>query len=187
MKRLFPSLPEAPHLSDVFRTFPKGLRPLLELHDALLREESEFTVAERELIAAYVSGLNRCKFCFGAHKLVAQAFGVAPELMDALITDFPNAPVDPRMRPVLAYARILTEAAYRLTEADARAVYDAGWSEAALYDAVAICALFNYMNRIVDGAGVMPAPEQADPTEADLKRRREGTYLGWGRQTDLIE
>lgn len=187
MKNLFPSLPETPHLADVFRAFPKGLRPLLELHDALLREDSEFSVAERELIAAYVSGLNQCKFCYASHKLAARAFGVDPALVEALVHDPHSAEVDGKMRPVLAYVKILTETPYRLTEADAKAVYDAGWSEEALYDAVAICALYNYMNRIVDGTGVLPGAEYEIPSEEDLRRRRASTYMDWARGAGLLD
>ncbi len=63
---LFPSLPDNPHLADVYRTFPSQLKPLLDYHDALLRGDSPLSVAQRELIAAFVSGLNACNFCFGA-------------------------------------------------------------------------------------------------------------------------
>jgi AhpD family alkylhydroperoxidase len=34
-------------------------------------------VAERELIAAYVAGLNACGYCHGIHIAVAEAFGIA--------------------------------------------------------------------------------------------------------------
>jgi AhpD family alkylhydroperoxidase len=44
-----------------------------------LRGPSPFTVAERELIAAYVSGLNACGYCHGIHRVTADAFGVAGE------------------------------------------------------------------------------------------------------------
>lgn len=40
-----------------------------------------------------------------------------------------------------------------MVEADAAAVYDAGWDEQALFDAVSVCALFKLMNRIVEGSG----------------------------------
>jgi AhpD family alkylhydroperoxidase len=35
---------------------------------------------QRELIAAYVSGLNACTYCRGTHLAVAAACGVAPEV-----------------------------------------------------------------------------------------------------------
>jgi alkylhydroperoxidase family enzyme len=61
------SLPERAVLRDVFAAFPVTSRPLLEYHQALLRGPSPFSVAERELIAAYVSGLNACGYCHGVH------------------------------------------------------------------------------------------------------------------------
>jgi AhpD family alkylhydroperoxidase len=40
---------------------------------------------QRELIAAYVSGLNACTYCRGTHLAVAAACGVAPEVIKALL------------------------------------------------------------------------------------------------------
>ena len=40
---------------------------------------------QRELIAAYVSGLNACTYCHGTHLAVAAACGVAPEVIKALL------------------------------------------------------------------------------------------------------
>jgi AhpD family alkylhydroperoxidase len=70
-----PSLPPDAVLLDVFRAYPQTARPLLDYHQALLRGPSPLTEAERELIAAYVSGLNACRYCHGAHQATAQAFG----------------------------------------------------------------------------------------------------------------
>jgi hypothetical protein len=33
-------------------------------------------------------------------------------------------------------------------------VFAAGWDERALHDAVSVCALFNFMNRLVEGLGI---------------------------------
>ncbi|HAQ34138.1 MAG TPA: peroxidase, partial [Alphaproteobacteria bacterium] len=74
----YPSLETGDHLEALLRRFPRGVKPLLELHDAIMREASDLDVATRELIAAYVSGLNACAFCYGAHKTMAHAFGVDP-------------------------------------------------------------------------------------------------------------
>jgi hypothetical protein len=45
-----------------------------------------------------------------------------------------------------------------MTAADAAAVYAAGWDERALFDGISVCALFNFMNRLVDGTGLQPNP-----------------------------
>src|SRR5439155_8589721 len=57
------SLPPEAGLLQVFQAVPEAARPLLEYHEVLLRGESPFSAAERELIAAYVSGLNSCNYC----------------------------------------------------------------------------------------------------------------------------
>ena len=44
-------------------------------------------------------------------------------------------------------------------------------SEQALYDAIAVCALFNFMNRIVEGCGVMTS----DANLATSRTRHEAT------------
>jgi len=55
------SLPVVVVLLDVFRAYPETARPLLDYHQALMRGPSPLSVADRELIAAYVSGLNACQ------------------------------------------------------------------------------------------------------------------------------
>jgi hypothetical protein len=46
-------------------------------------------------------------------------------------------------------ARRVTEAAYRVTDADFEACRAAGWDDNAIHDAVVIVCLFNFMNRLV--------------------------------------
>jgi uncharacterized peroxidase-related enzyme len=184
----YPSLKDGDYLEALFKRFPRGVKPLLELHDALMREPSELDVATRELIAAYVSGLNACRFCFGAHKAMAQAFGVDSQLIEQLIVSGPRySDIDPKLVPLLDHVRRITKDPGDITDASAQAVYDAGWSEDALYDAVAVAALYAYMNRVLDGAGIEPKPMFDAPSEDELKARREGDYTGWGRKAGLID
>jgi uncharacterized peroxidase-related enzyme len=148
------SLPEGAVLRDVFAAYPLTSRPLLDYHQALLRGPSPFSAAERELIAAYVSGLNACGYCHGVDSATARAFGLDEGLVTALLDNVDTAPVDARMKPVLRYVGKLTLTPSRMIPGDAEAVFQAGWDERALHDAVSVCALFNLMNRLVDGLGI---------------------------------
>lgn len=148
------SLPDDSRLLQVFQAYPETSRPLVDYHELVMRGPSPFTVAERELIAAYVSGRNDCGYCHGVHTATAEAFGVPAGLLSALLTDLDSAPVDDGMRVVLAYVGKLTTTPSRVTAADADAVFAAGWDERALHDAVIVCALFNFMNRMVNGLGI---------------------------------
>ncbi|MGP6089893.1 carboxymuconolactone decarboxylase family protein [Antarctobacter jejuensis] len=184
MKQLFPSLPTEPKLADVFQRFPAAVRPLLELNEAVMRGESDLTVAERELIAAYVSSLNACQFCLDAHAVFARAHGIAPDLIAALLEDLEGAAIDDRLRPILRYVRKLTLSPAQMIEADARAVYEAGWREEALFDVVQVCAVFSLMNRIVEGAGVLPLADSGGDDPSDLPRM--DSYIDFGRRIGVI-
>lgn len=132
MDRIFPSLPADLQLLDVFRRFPHAVRPLLEYHDRILRDESPLTVGERELIAAYVSALNACNFCHGAHAIAANVHGVPEDLIQKLVNDPDEAAVEPKLKPLLAYVAKLTRTPSAMAPSDAHAVYEAGWDERAL-------------------------------------------------------
>ena len=64
--------------------------------------------------------------------------------------DIDGAPIAEKLKPLLHYVEKLNRLPSRLTQADADRVFAAGWDEQALHDAVSVCALFNFMNRLVD-------------------------------------
>ena len=152
---LLRSLPENATLADLRRTYFDLLEKLPPYGHRLMRGPSPLTPGERELIAAFVSGVNSCRYCHGAHSLVARAFGVDEAVLAASLDNTDVAPVDARLKPILRYVRKLTETPSRMTAADAAAVYDAGWNDEALLHAIAVCAYFNNMNRLVEGAGIV--------------------------------
>ena len=133
---------------------PAAGRALVEFHCAALRNASALRPADKELIAAYVSGLNACQYCFGVHAETAKAFGIDAGLVEQLLADLDTAPVDEKLRPLLQYARKLTLEPARMTQRDADAVFAAGWGEAELHEAVLTICLFNFMNRLLEGHGV---------------------------------
>ncbi len=148
------SLPEDAVLLNVFRANQDTARPLISFHELVMRGPSPLSDGQRELIAAYVSGVNSCGYCHGIHTKTAEAFGIAPGLLEAALADLDTAPVDDKMRPLLRYVGKLTSTPSRMVPADAEAVFAAGWDDQALYDAILVCALFNFMNRVVDGIGI---------------------------------
>ena len=127
---------------------------LLKLHNAVLRQDSELTVHERESIAAYVSGLNDCDYCHGVHTETAKAFGVSQSLLTALVQDVDTAPIEDRLKSLFVYARQLTLEPSKATQAQVDAILQAGWSEQAVHDLIQVVALFNLMNRLVEGHGI---------------------------------
>jgi uncharacterized peroxidase-related enzyme len=157
----FSSLAEEDKVPHAFAKFNTGIeRPLIELHQNLMRNtDSPFTEAQRELLAAFVSGTNACKYCTGAHTATAIEFGVDEELITGLLNDIDTSDADDNLKPVFKYIRKLTLEPTKMIQADADAVFNAGWSERALYDAIVICCTWNFMNRFVEGLGLSVIPE----------------------------
>jgi uncharacterized peroxidase-related enzyme len=150
----FLSLPADAGVRHILQIHPAAGRALIEFHEAVLRSDSQLTSKDKELIAAYVSGLNDCTYCYGVHAETAAAFGVDADIFKELLSDVDTARVDSRLKPILKYARQLTLEPSKSTQAQADAVFAAGWTERDLHDAVLTVGLFNLMNRLLEGHGV---------------------------------
>ncbi len=68
----------------------------------------------------------------------------------------------------------LNAAPATVAAADIAALHAVGWNDEAIHDAVSVCALFNFYNRWVDGAGIHHTPPEV--YEASGKRMAAGGY-----------
>ncbi|RLA04340.1 MAG: peroxidase [Gammaproteobacteria bacterium] len=153
------TLSEDATLIDLLQTYPNGAKIVGVAVQEALRGESPLSVQQRELLATYVSGLNQCHYCHGAHHHIAEAVGVDGELLDAVLADPETAPVEATMKPILHYVKKLTLTPSQLTDADADAIRAAGWDDDALHSINLVVAAFSFMNRYVEGAGLNIPPE----------------------------
>ncbi len=174
------SMPNA-SLIEVFLRYPELARPLHEFAQRLLRGPSPFSEGERELLAAYVSRLNRCAFCEASHTAVATLYGHDGTLIEQLAADPERAAVPERFKPVLRYVRTLTLAPAQVDRADVEALYEAGWDETALNHAALVCAYFSFMNRWVDGLGIEASPTMVK-TAAEMLHKH-----GYGAVIELLD
>ena len=158
----FKTLGDEDKVPHALANFNTGIeRPLIEMHQILMRsDDSPFTIAQRELLAAFVSGTNACKYCVGAHTATAMEFGVEEELVSSLLNDIDSAEVDDNLKPIFKFVKKLTLDPTRMTQSDADSVFNAGWSERALYDAIIISCVWSFMNRFVEGLGLSVVPDQ---------------------------
>lgn len=70
--------------------------------------------------------------------------------MRATLENWRAAPLDGRLRATLGFIEKLTLAPESVTASDARALRDAGVSDAAIEDAIHVCTLFNVYDRLAD-------------------------------------
>jgi uncharacterized peroxidase-related enzyme len=120
-------------------------------HEAM-RGPSAWSVADRELMAAYVSTVNESAFCIAAHSATArQAYQDGPKVA-AVLADLESAPVDDGLRATLRMLGKLTREG-KVDADDMRQVLSAGVSRQQVADALAVCAAFNTTGRLADAFG----------------------------------
>jgi len=129
---------------DILRTM--SLRPdFLTAIDSASRlhfSDGALTRAQHEMIASYVSALNRCRY-----GEVAQA------LRDG---DLDAAGLDQAHRLLLDFVETITRHAYRVTDEQVQRLRDAGWTDEQIAEAAYDAALFNLFVRLADTFGIEP-------------------------------
>jgi uncharacterized peroxidase-related enzyme len=139
-------------------------------HEAM-RGASEWSVAERELMAAYVSKANDCPFCIGAHTATATQASGNEVMVAAALADLESAPVGEGLRATLRMLGKLTRDG-RLSADDMRAVFETGVSRRQLEDALGVYYAFNVTNRLANAFGFeMMSPERFQAGAKYLLRR----------------
>lgn len=95
-----------------------------------------------------------------------------------MLTDFRTAPISPEEKTLFAFLEKVVKASNEVTRTDVDAVRDAGWSEEAIYDAITVCALFQFYTTWVDATGVHDMPAAA--YEASGERLATSGYIAGG-------
>lgn len=173
------SLPETAGPPHVFKQYPDIYRPFSEMSEALMNGPSPLSPAERELILAFAAGVSGNSFVFTGHSEVAYARGVERGLLDRLVQDLDSAPVDQKLKPLLHFVRKLMLDPAAMTQADADAVFAAGWDEVALHGAIAVAGRAAFMHRLVAGCGFAPLDPAVAASHAE--KRIEHGYVNMYR------
>lgn len=78
--------------------------------------------------------------------------------MQAILDDYTTAPCSEQERALFHLIAKICADSSQLRQADIDAAQEAGWSDEALYDAITVCALFQFYNTWVDATGVHDLP-----------------------------
>ena len=169
-------LPEgAPGIVGPMIAYPETQTHLSGLAEALLRGPSTLTSAERELIAAYVSSGNECKFCMQSHAAAARVhFGAERHLVDQVLAEATAAPVSAKMKALLAIAEKVRRDVRLVESQDIDRARAAGADDKAIHDTVLIAAAFCMFNRYVDGLGTWAPSDPAAYEESGVRLAIDG-------------
>ncbi len=161
---------------------PETAKPMNELAEVLLRGPSSLTSGERELIAAYVSRRNDCRFCNASHAAAAaHHLGGDEELVERVCSDPDTAPISNKLKALLAVAARVAEGGLRVTDTDVARARAEGATDLEIHDAVLIAAAFCMYNRYVDGLATW-APERREDYREPGRMLAEEGYVRAGER-----
>jgi alkylhydroperoxidase family enzyme len=82
-------------------------------------------------------------------------------LVEAVLEDYRTAPISDQDKALFEFIERMNRDSTRLQSDDVIIAKAAGWSDEALYDAITVCALFNFYNKWIDATGVHDLPAAA--------------------------
>jgi uncharacterized peroxidase-related enzyme len=167
---------EFPGIRGPMRFRPETAKPLNDLAEVLLRSPHSLSRGERELIGAYVSSLNECRFCCNAHSAYAAAqLDDGQAVVSGVLADVDSASVSPKMKALLRIAAAVQADGRQVTSAMVDGARAEGATDVEIHDTVLIAAAFCMFNRYVDGLGTL-APDDPQRYVAAASRIVEVGY-----------
>ena len=149
-----PSNPEMATLAELLAQYPRSGILLWKLLENVKASFSPQDGGMGELLITYISGLNQSAFCYQTHQRSAMPLRVEEVAFGPLKADIDRADVETKLKPILHFVRKLTLTPQRISQADVKAVFEAGWDERRFLDAICLCAVVNGMNRMAIGIGI---------------------------------
>ncbi|MEP7257019.1 MAG: peroxidase-related enzyme [Flavitalea sp.] len=154
---------------------PETGKHLYDLAQVLLRGPSPLSEAEREIIAAYVSNRNNCKFCTYSHAAAARALlGAEEQLMDDVLNDTDTAEISGKMKALLNIAGKVQILGTEVKPEDIEAARKEGANDLDIHDTVLIAATFSMYNRYVDGLASLTPPDRSDYVDMGKRLAEKG-------------
>src|SRR5512132_1394831 len=92
-------------------------------------------------------------------------------MVAAVVEEYSTAPISEAERALFAFIAKVVEDSTSIGDADVARARAAGWSDSAIYDAITVCALFQFYTTWIDASGVQDMPALGD----ELAGRRLAT------------
>ena len=71
-----------------------------------------------------------------------------------MLDDHANAPISDKEKALFDFIEKINRESPSITREDLDHLRELGWTDDALYDAITVCALFNFYNKWIDATGV---------------------------------
>jgi uncharacterized peroxidase-related enzyme len=169
-----------PGIRSLMAFSPETATPMGKLANLMLRTNEGLTMAEREMIATYVSYLNDCFYCEQSHGAIATCYlKDNNELIEQVKKDYQQANISDKMKTLLSIAGSVQKGGKHVTQQQIDDAKNAGATDRDIHDTVLITALFCMFNRYVDGlAANTPTDLSTYPLRAkQIAEHGYGNYI----------
>src|SRR6516162_5247556 len=115
-------------------------------------------VKTRDSIGLAVSEVNGCNYCLAVHSFTAEHMAKLPA--DEIILARKGHASDPKRDAAVQFARKVIKTRGKVSDADLKAVRDAGYTDANVIEIVALVAMYsltNFLNNVFDPEKDFPA------------------------------
>jgi uncharacterized peroxidase-related enzyme len=110
-----------------------------------------------------------------SHAAVAAELLGDEGLVRAVLENPETSPLTAAEKALFAFVDKVNHESPSIGPGDIQPLYDAGWTDEAVYDALTVCALFNFYNRWIDSTGVHAMSDEAHRMGA--KRTAAAGYI----------
>lgn len=139
---------------------PAEWRAFFAYHDALmLKEDSNLTKGDREMIVTTTSAANHCLYCVVAHGAILRIYEKKPLIADQVAINYRKADISVRQRAMLDFAMKVCLNSSEINEADFTVLHAHGFNDEDIWDIASITAFFGMSNRIANFSGMLPNAE----------------------------
>ncbi|BDU22521.1 peroxidase-related enzyme [Dyella sp. GSA-30] len=144
-----------PNMMAAFAQSPIAFNAWANLLGALSKS---LDVKTRDSIGLAVSEVNGCNYCLTVHSFTAEHMAKLPA--DEIILARKGRASDTKRDAAIQFARKVIETRGQVSDADLKAVRDAGYTEANIIEIVALVAMYtltNFFNNVFDPEKDFPA------------------------------
>ena len=146
---------DIPGILKCFATHPPLLRHMMALSESMIFGDGHLTRRHKEMIATFVSSQNECPYCADSHGYFLRVHGGSAEALCAIQkNDLASSSLTAGERQLLSFVRKVNGSSHEIDKADVDLLYDAGWSQLQIAEAVHVAALFSTFNRVANAFGL---------------------------------
>jgi uncharacterized peroxidase-related enzyme len=144
-------------LSNIMRIHslnPKVMEKHMDLYLSVMFGKSDISRKDRELIAVFVSSLNKCDYCINHHAEALNHYWKDDDKIKDLINNYKSINLSEKKLAMMDYVYKLTKKPEIIKQSDIDILRENGFQDKDILDINLIVSYFNFVNRIVLGLDV---------------------------------